>query len=77
VIRLVESGFLKPCILKEISVPPLISEAAKFVTVSTELEKEHWIELCNEGEFEVHAMAPCRYSSCVVGDSGFHFGKVI
>lgn len=57
--------------------PPLMSVAAKFVTVSTEFEKEHWIELCNDGEFELHAMAPCRYSSCVVGDSGFHLGKVI
>jgi hypothetical protein len=38
--KAVDSGFLKPKTLKEISIPPGISFVARLVTVRTELAKE-------------------------------------
>lgn len=73
----VDRGLRKPWILKETSVPPLMSVEDRLVTVRTEFEKEHYIVALREGEFDEQAMAPCKYSNCVVGDSGFHFGNVI
>ena len=42
-----------------------------------EFENEHYIELCRTAELLLQAIAPYKYSSYVVGDSGFHLGNII